>query len=372
MMLDIILDLIPYFLLVGVLIIPLLVSTSRGKNKRYFWFCVVAITAFSAFRYGVGWDYFNYCNAIRANDWQVERMEPLMRWLATYSNRINSPHFFIFVTSVATVLLYAVVIYKKSLNPTVSLLVFLCLPFLFLSGISIVRFALAVAIVFYASLYYKKPIIYVALVIAAFMTHRGAILGLLVWPFLGPIRVSLRWNWIICIIGLLVSFMPSIMAPIFSGFINLFTGVEFLDESVGAANRYLEVVSGSGFTRLPYVYAIINLVNLFSYKELTRRNPNTDVNSLITLYNVGTSIMLFLSFDSVFASRLGQLFMVNIVLLVPYYLTLRSKNTFWGVILVVVALFFLQLLIPGYHDDFIGRWNCFLPYKTIFSSGVTF
>ena len=368
---DILPELLPYLFLVLLLLIPLILNPQK-INKKYFWFSAIVVTAFAAFRYGVGWDYFNYCRSILLNDWQVERMEPIMRWLAVFSYKINNPHFFIMVSSIATVGIYAFVISKRSINPLTSLLVFLCMPFLFLSGISIVRFALAVAIVFLASLYYKKPIIFFSLFIVAFMTHRAGILGVLVWPFLGMIKVGYKTNWIIFSIGMVASFLPSMMAPIFSGVINVFSNVGFLDESLVAANKYMEGFSSSGFSRLPYVYALINLINLLNYKELCNRNPNSEVPVLLSLYNIGVAIMLFLSFDAIFASRLGQLFMVFIVLLVPYYLTLKSNVSYFIVVSVTVTLFFLQITIPGSHVDFIGRWNCFLPYRTVLFENVIY
>ena len=171
MLIEFLTYIIPYFLLVLLLVWPLIFK--KGGKNNYYWLCVIVLASFSAFRYGVGWDYFNYYNAILAADWQVYRMEPLMRWLALYCSRIGNPHLFIFVTGSLTVLLYSIVIYKKSTNPIVSLLVFLCLPCLFLSGLSIVRFSLSVAILFFASLYHRKPIVYFCLVVVAFLTHRA-------------------------------------------------------------------------------------------------------------------------------------------------------------------------------------------------------
>lgn len=368
-MLELLFELIPYILLVLLLLIPLIINP-KNNNKRYFWFCTIIVTFFSAFRYGVGWDYFNYCRAIELDDWQVNRLELLMRMLAKFSHSINYPHFFILVTGVLTVGLYAYVFTKQSISPLTSMLVFVGMPFLFLSGISIIRFALAVAVVLFASMYYKKPIIYFSLIVVAFFTHRAAIIGAFVWPFLGIVKISNKLNWIIFIVGLVASFLPMMMAPIFSGIMNAFSNIGFLDESVNAANKYMEGFSSIGFSRLPYVYALINLLNLINYKELCNRNPETNVAKLISLYNIGTSIMLFLSFDAIFASRLGQLFMVFIVLLVPYYLTLKSNASYYVVITMIVSLFFLQLTISGSHVDFIGRRNCFLPYRTIFSEGA--
>lgn len=356
-------DLFPYFLLLLPILFPVLLN--KKITKGYYWACVVLLTLFSAFRYGVGWDYYAYIGAIERADWQVERFEFLPRQFAYFCHNIGAPRLFIIVTGALTVLLYAFIIIKESKDLALSLLAFVCIPMFFLESLSTIRFSLAIAILFCAYRFRDKPLLYILLAVTAFFVHKATILGIFALPFFKKIKVGIVANWILFGISLIVSFTSGIMAPYVSYFINSFSNLQFLEDTLTVANSYMSNASEAGFSRLPYAYAAINVLNLSLYGRFAKLQDASKALSFITLFNIGCSLMLFLSFDAVFASRLGQSFMVFFILLLPYYRYLKANLLLKGLVIVIVLLFFIQLSIQGYNDDFIGRRNCFLPYRSL-------
>lgn len=318
--------------------------------------------------YGVGWDYFNYTNVILDGGWFIDRMEFFPRQLAILAGNLNSPQLFFFVNSFVVVLLYFITIQKESINPAISIFVFLCLPIFFISSINILRYAAAMAILFFAHRYAEERhwLIYLCFVVIAFFTHKASIFGVLVMPFFfEKVKVPLILNiviFVVCFAFSRVSSFSSYLSSIFSYLGGLTGGLEELSDY---GQRYIEGASGRGFSRTPYVYAFINILNFVNYNSLTENKSDERVSRYITLYNIGCSVMFLMSFDGTFGSRMAQPFLAFALLLFPYYY--KNKNVFCYVIsAVLVFVFFFQLSIPGYHPDFVGRRNCYLPYRLFF------
>lgn len=329
----------------------------------------VIFVVFGGCCYGVGWDYYNYTNAILSRGWFVERMEFFPRQLAILAGDLNSPQLFFFVNSFVVVLLYFFTIQKKSINPAISILVFLCLPIFFLSSINILRYAAAMAVLFFAHRYAEERhwLLYLGFVVIAFFTHKASIFGVLVMPFFfKKVKIPLLLNiaiFVVCFVFSQVSSFSTYLSSIFTYLGNWSGGLEELSDY---GQRYIEGSTGRGFSRTPYIYAFINVLNFVNYHKLTNNNTNEQVSRYITLFNIGCSVMFLMSFDSVFGSRMAQPFLAFALLLIPYYF--KNKNDVYCYVIsaVLVFVFVFQLSIPGYHSDFIGRHNCYLPYRLFF------
>ena len=93
---------------------------------------------------------------------------------------------------------------------------------IFLSSINILRYALAMSLLFFAHRYAEKQnwMIYLCLVVVAFFTHRASIFGILVLPFFfKKVKVPLSLNIIVfatCFIFSLVSSFSSYLSLVFS------------------------------------------------------------------------------------------------------------------------------------------------------------
>ena len=356
----ILIDLLPYILLLFLtLFIP-------KVSKKYMFLLFVIFLIFSGCRYGVGWDYFNYVTAMEEGGWRISRIEYLVRQLELFCYHYQIPQVFFFVTSFILLSCYFFVISKESYNPAISVFVFLCLPVFFLSSLSIIRFSLSVSIWFLAYYYLEKgeKWVYFALIFASFFVHRAAIFGLLTVPFVfGNLKFTKRTNIIIFIVCFVVGKVLgafSIISAVLSPFLVFFQEEEF------SITNYIVDSGGEGFSRTPYLYAVINLIVLLSSKELINSSKNEKMASHITLFNLGCSVMFLFSFSQTFASRLSQFFMLYLLFIVPYF----KKNSIQKYMLVAILLFVFvfQLTNRGYHTDFMGRVNCFLPYRFFFTN----
>lgn len=354
----IIIDLLPYILL---LLLTLFIP--KVSRKYMFWLFVIFLF-FSGCRYGVGWDYFNYTKAMEEGGWMISRIEFLVRQLELFCYHYKTPQLFFFVTSLIILSCYFFVISKESANPTLSFFTFLCLPIFFLSSLSIIRFSLAVSLWLLAYYYVErdKKLVYFALIIASFFVHRAAAFGLLTVPFvLGRIKFSMKTNIIVFVACFIVGKVLGSFTFISSVLVNLL-GI-FQDEEVIVSN-YLVDRGGSGFSRTPYVYAVINLIVLLSSKELITSSKNERMATYITLFNLGCSTMFLFSFDETFGSRLAQFFMIYLLFIVPYFK--KKSIQIYMLVSIFLFVFVFQLTLRGVHPDFYGRLNCYLPYRLFF------
>lgn len=359
----ILIDLLPYIaLLFMTVVIPKLFN-----KKVYMYLLFLIFFVFCGFRYGVGWDYFNYCETLELGGWRIEKSEFLIRQLELFCDKHGFVQFFFVATSFFTLLFYFWAISKESMNPGVSVFVFLTVPFLFFHSLTTIRFSLAVSMVFLACHFaYKKQYIpYLALLVASVLTHQAALFGVLTIPFvLKKIRFGFSLNmsiFIVCFVfGVVIgsfSFISSVFNVLFDN--------SFLSEFVSDAETYMTDKEGAGFSRTPYLYTIVNVVNLFTMKKMAKNNDGLEQNNMlehyVTMFNIGCSMMFLFSFHGTFASRLSQFFMVYILLIVPYYKKLSVQQII--VYSVFLFAFFYQLTIMAYHPDFVGRLNCWLPYR---------
>jgi len=354
----VLIDLLPYiFLLFLTLFIP-------AVSKKYVLILFVVLLVFSGFRYGVGWDYFNYTVAMKEGGWRISRIEFLIRQLELFCYRQKAPQLFFFVTSLATLSCYFFVFSKVSFKPSASIFAFLCLPIFFLSSLSIIRFALAVAITFWAYYFLErgKKSLYIALLVASFFVHKAAAFSLLTMPFvLWKVSFNQRLNVIIfiaCIVIGKVIGSFSLVSAIFDSFFNMVQAEDLI------YTGYLVDSKGAGFSRTPYLYAAINVIVLYSFKQLVQISNNERMASWITLFSMGCSFMFLFSFNQTFASRLAQFFMVYFLLIFPYFK--KKSIQYYMLFFIFLFVFFFQLTTAGRHPDFIGRINCFLPYRMFF------
>lgn len=350
-------DLFPY---IGLLFLTLLVPELLNKKAAVFILFLVFFV-FSGFRYGVGWDYFNYVDALKEGGYGIERMEFIIRQLDYFCIKHGFTQFFFVATSFFIVLFFFLMISKESEDPAASVFVFLCVPSFFLNSLITIRYSLAVSMVFLSCHYgYKRQYIpYLLLLIAAFFTHKVALFAVLTIPFvLTKKEFGLKTNlmiFITCFVfGKLIgsfSFIASLL--------DVFLQRDF-DTVAGAAN-YMQDTGNANFSRTPYVFALINFINLFVFRKNNQTETNQKLGHYITMYNIGVSLMFLFSFNSTFSNRLSVFFTIFLTLVFPYYKAKPISKPLLYVFLIFI--YFFQLTIRAYHPDFAGRLNCFLPYR---------
>lgn len=358
-----ILELIPYILLfLLTLFVPKIVD-----KKYYMPFLFLVYFVFSGFRYGVGWDYFNYCENFEQGGWRIEETEFLFRILEYFCINHGFVQLFFVVTSFVLLLSYFWVISKDSINPAVSLFVFLTVAFFFLNSMTTIRFTIAVSLLFLSChfAYKKQYFLYSLFLLASILSHTAALFGLITIPF---VFRKVRFGFIVNLSIFIVCFVIGVVVGSFSFFSDIFNTLmdnSFLNEYIGHAEWYMEDLGSTNLSRTPYIYAVINLINLFTVKRMTKDNEDNMLEHYVTMFNIGCSLMFLFLFNAVFATRLSQFFMVYIILIVPYYKKLSIQQIVFYSIYTFV--FFYNLTMKVYHPDFIGRVNCWLPYRMNFS-----
>jgi hypothetical protein len=414
----ILIDLFPY---IGLLLLTLLTPLFVKDKKKYMFFLFLVYFVFCGFRYGVGWDYYNYLNVIEHGGWRFEKTEFLVRQLDYFCERHGYTQFFFVATSFVIILLFFLMFAKESANPAVSIFVFLCIPTFFLNSLTLVRYFLAVATVFLACHYgYKKKyIVYFSLLFVAFLFHRAALFGLIMVPFVLIKReFGLATNlfiFITCFVLGTVIGSFSFMSSIF-GFLS---DTSLFGDIFESGEQYMQDTGNANFSRTPYVFALINLINLFSFqtkntktknikikntqiknnqiendqtennqventqinqiknnriKKLRKKNrrikddqnnPKQQLGRYVTMYNIGSSLMFLFSFNAIFSNRLSLMFTVFLTLIVPYYK--KKPIAKIAIYSICIFVFFYELTIKASHPLFIGRLNCWLPYRMNFS-----
>ena len=153
--------------------------TFKAKPRFYYWICFLLILFITAFRYNVGYDYLTYYDyIINPNSWVVDNWEPFPLLLIRISQFFKAPVIFFFVY--ASLILFFIFkgVERNSYSPFESIIIFMSM--FWLDSLSIMRQALAYAIIFWAFKYVKHKSFtkYIFCILLAGCSHASAILGL--------------------------------------------------------------------------------------------------------------------------------------------------------------------------------------------------
>lgn len=356
-----------FYLLPYIALLLLTVFLPKLFNRRvYMYLLFLIFFVFCGFRYGVGWDYFNYLPTL-VSARSIGNTEFVVRQIEWICYDYGFTQFFFVATSFFTILFFFLMISKESVNPGVSVFVYLTMAIFFFHSMTTIRFTMAVAIGFFACYfgYKKKYIPYFAFLFLSILTHKAALFGVLTIPFvLKKIKFGISTNMVIFVTCFVLGMVFSSLSIISSVF-NALMDNSFLADYISDAESYLSE-KGSGFSRTPFIYAAISLINLFSMENIEKYDEDNIFGHYATMFNMGCSFVFLFSFNPTFASRIGDFFLVTILLIVPYYNHRTPVQKFLLYSLLLFG-FFYQLTISTNHPDFIGRPNCWLPYRMNFT-----
>ena len=133
-------DILPYFYLLFFLIYFTYKENVKGRLQAMFWLLFI----FSSLRYGIGYDYFNYCEIIKKGD----NFEPLSHILANIARKSHCIQIFFIINSFLAIYPIYYVAKRKSEDACFTLLMYYLWPILFLESLSIVRNASAYSFIF--------------------------------------------------------------------------------------------------------------------------------------------------------------------------------------------------------------------------------
>ena len=362
------------FYIVLIVLCLLVFRLYKNTNKAVFIF--LSITAvFSAIRFDVGWDYFNYIDIIinEVGHNGKRDMEFMQLNFALMSLFFGSTQLFFVVNAFLISLFIFLGIRSLSQDKEISALVYLCMPLFYLTSLSIVRFALAFAIVFYAiTLLLKGKLIpFILFTLLAFLSHNSALIILIALPFY-YIKVDRKFNILIfSIIALLssASFFSSLIESYLLPVVGLVSG-----DIGGQLQHYMNTANSIGGNKIPIIFYTINIINFIFYKKLVKRipeNKDTEINKfLITIFNMGCCIMLIFSIDTSLSGRLGSLFLSVLMFIVPLYCNsgIIDKKSIKIIVYVVLSFIFIyQLSLSNYNGNDPMRKSTYIPYQTYFN-----
>lgn len=349
-------DTIPYILLLGLLLINIRINTRRSNN-----FCFFVLFVFSAIRFDVGFDYTMYLNVLNSRH-DYERFEFFEFLIQQLARHTYIPLFFI-INSFITVYFAKWTIEKLSVNISLSLYAFLCMPLLFTHSFSIVRFWSGVSILFYASTFLfdkrnKKNLIYFLIFwIISINFHGSMAIGILFLP-LCLFRISRATNLMVLLVSFIAGefVLSQLLGSSLSNYGMLGTR---LDDYAHRGN------TESGMTKLPYLYLAIDFIFILLWSN-GKRKSDILKNKFITIFNIGVSFLFLFSFDNTLSSRLCRPFLIYIVILVPFILKgfkLQTRQlSKFAFTIGAAALFFYTITI---YNDGLGKSE-YLPYKVVF------
>ena len=323
-------------------------------------YCFVAILIFACIRYDVGYDYHTYVQLVLrdADQYVLENVEPLSKIFMDIGFYSHYQVYFILSSIITLYPLYKIFT-KYSINPAYSFLIYFLFPQFYLESQSIVRNAVAFSIVFYASMLlleksYAKSLL---CVIVAFLFHKSALIGLMIYPL-----YWIGFNRKLHIAAYVVSFFITVVVMRYVG--------AYADQIqlLSAIEGYAEDGRSEGGT-MKLILNGIAILNLFYWDRIAKLNKNNGY--FLSLFNLGVCLWnVFLSVDSTIALRFSSYFILSILLLVPQYKYLAPERKKLKVSRCVTSFFLLlfisyfTLCIKAYLQKPDRMSN--VPYRTIF------
>lgn len=344
-------DILPYFYLLIFLLFFTFRKDIVGREKLMFFFIFI----FSAVRYGIGYDYFNYCNAIDDGT----NFEPLSNVIIEIARFTGWKQIFFIINSFIAIFPIYYVAKNYSNDACLVILIYYLYPILFLESLSIVRNASAYSMVFLA--YYfldqKKYLKYCLCVCVAGLLHYSGFLGfILVFVYFFPCNKKLA----------LFSFIVSFLVG--EALVTSIQSVDYDGESV-LFLKFIKYVNRSEEQGrlMKYIIVLFDIINIIYWNKLVKVNHKNKI--LLNLVNLGTCLWVALSFDRTLSLRLSSFLLVFFLLLVPSYIDivhLKYKRLVRQIIIIFFIVFFSSgFIINVVSYDFSAKMS-YIPYQTIF------
>ena len=265
----------------------------------------------------------------------------------SYINK--NPQFMLMIISAIVAISISVFIYKNSVNPILSFVMFIGLRYysFTLSGLR-QAIAWSIVMVSYEFLSRKKIKHFVLIVCFASLFHRSALLFLLSYP-LSMIRKIDKMTFMVIFL-LLFNFTTSDVI------VKLIVKIPFLQQY--ESYIFNGETTNSGSTIL-FIYFCIVALSFIAKKKIIKKNED-----MYLIYNsslVGVAITS-LAFNYANIFRIGYYFILPIILLLPYTIKSlkvdkRTKNLINVLVVTMLAVQFI-LIGPGAGmDNYIFFWQ---------------
>lgn len=325
----------------------------KKKTKRQIFFaCLSAFPLFfiSAFRYGVGNDYYSYAEYFNQS-LRIHYMEYGFDLLVQTIRGATANYLWLFIIC-SLIFFYFIyrAIYEQSNNPTLSIFVLFCAPYFF-EFFSGMRQMLAVAIFLYSIKYIKqrKIIPYIILNLIGASFHSSSLVFLPVY-FLYNKKITLK-------LGLFLFAVVSILRP--------FIGK--LLYSIISLTNYSKYFDGAfdtghfGIVTL-IVPLFIFLFSVLFYKNKTNNEYDKDYQFYCNLMFIQVLIVLIQDLAPLM-TRIGWGFGISQIILIPYTISkIKSPKNKFYLTTFICCLFITYVYIMRFSNG----GGTLLPFEWIF------
>ena len=325
-----------------------IMMTEQSYSKKSLLFIAFSLLfCFSAFRFNIGWDYWAYYDTIKYNLFTniVSSEEYATISLIELSRFLNMTNLYFVVNSFICIFFIYKTISKYSIDPWLSLLLFLCFPLFFLNSLSIIRFFTALALTFYGFKFIvqKQLIKYIILVLLASLFHKSAIIALAFYFVrymkLGTVKIAI----------ILVSL------PFIGTFLNSFV-LKYLPKYA----IYTETSNIQEGTKAIFFFLIVAFLALLLRKKITLQDEIATM--YFNLFFIGIAIYLMFYAQGTMGHRLSLYGTIYVLLVVPKMFSIFKRGldrTF------LKYLFYLLLIVAFLYTVNVG-FTTYIPYRTIF------
>ena len=361
-----------WILLLFIIVVNLIFSCQKRIGRKYYCILIFAVLVFLAmFRSSeVGNDtkaYTNLYDAIAAGvEMQAftERYERGIIYLCKILSYITIDNQFLIIVYGAFV--FAIVgyfIYKLSIIPWISTLMFFCLYFD--NTLSAMRQGVSLALVLISFFYInkRKGILWFCLNIIAILFHNVAIVFLVAYPFSMMNRYSYKWKIIACIVtGGFIIFSEHIMGIALEFFpkYQYYIGSTYFDGEIRIGTLALLVIVGSFFV---FSYCVDRkhryVIECFiarNRSSLSERGYN-----LISNFGFLSCLITICAFRSTIIQRLVDITGIFLIIYYPNMLARVHSN----ISRMVYNIFFMTMIIIYRIVILIYRpeWSSTYPYS---------
>lgn len=320
---------IEYFVLVAPVF--LLVMMQRGNALCYGLACVY-LALFSGLRFNVGYDYPAYVDIYNYSvDIPLEYFSELLMHAA---RSLGNYQYYFLISSVITVACVGAALWRYSRDPSIALLGFLCMPYMFLASLSVVRQYTAIAIGFYVLSFHGRLAwwIVLSLIACATLLHVSAFVLIplvLLWPVLQRSVPS----WVLICLLLVVYSVSSLVRDLAYGV------VPFALAHFGNGDN-------GGMIYLLYLLILFVLLAF-------QRKAKLDVDEVrfLNIFFIGVALFTLTISWGEAAARISYYFLIFVLpLLGSYVRCFRPQSVARiGVMICILSLLFLQLFVASRH-----------------------
>ncbi|KAA6352594.1 Transmembrane protein EpsG [termite gut metagenome] len=338
-----------YVIYIFVIAVLLLIDYSRKSNGKIASMALFIVIIVSGIRENVGYDFANYVSFYLLENASEPGFNLINRGLKLFG--LNY-HWMFILFSFATIIFVFKGIKYYTLHTNIAFFIYILIPGLYLNSFSIVRQAIAIAILFYGYrfLYNKKLVKYTIIVIAAASFHYSSLFAI---PFfLVSLKVKKMKYWIYYLV---------IIASIFLSKINF---IPMIFEKVLGSTSYLTYAAyddgGISFSKI-LILNIFILIILFFYKRMS----DIDKTMFFFLVLAVSIVTIFGSIGAV--TRFSYYFRIfEIILISDVIYLLKSKYNKLILLVFVLGYYGIMFFHAISYDLKLEYFPKMTPYQTMF------